>query len=106
MLIKKKTDIPSILENFQSLAEWDAAGQKFYFVFEDRKRGGKWTLMSYAENRFSIHGQGNDYLDEREAFFEDQSHVASFLWDNRAAYNAAVKPLKLIPINYELEQII
>ncbi|KRE38740.1 hypothetical protein [Paenibacillus sp. Soil522] len=92
MLIKKKTDITFILENFNSLAQWDAEGEKFYLVFNDRKRGGQWTFMSYAENRFSVHGLGDDYKDETEHFFEDHNEILSFLWENRAAFNAALKP--------------
>ncbi|MGM0879616.1 MAG: hypothetical protein ACQEXQ_01070 [Bacillota bacterium] len=92
MLIKKKIDIEFILDNFASLAQWDAAGEKFYLVFDDRKRGGQWTLMHYPENRFSVHGLGQDYVDDSELFFEDRNSVISFLWDNRAAFNAAVKP--------------
>jgi hypothetical protein len=92
MLIKKKTDIAFILENFNALAQWDASGEKFYFVFADRKRGGQWTLMSYPEERYSIHGLGQDYLDEAELFFDEQDQIHSFLWENRAAFNAALKP--------------
>lgn len=91
MLIKKKTDIEVILNNFSALAEWDAEGEKFYLVFADRKRGGQWTLMNYSEDRFSVHGHGTDYLDDKESFFEAPDGVVSFLWDNRSAFNAAVK---------------
>ncbi|WP_162341869.1 hypothetical protein [Paenibacillus paridis] len=92
MLIKKKTDITLILESFSDLAQWDAAGKKFYLVFSDRKRGGQWTLMGYDEDRYSIHGLGEDYRDEAELFFEEPSQIHSFLWENRAAFNAALKP--------------
>ncbi|NIK80396.1 hypothetical protein FHS15_005580 [Paenibacillus castaneae] len=95
MLIKKKTDIVFVLENFTSLAEWDAIGEKYYFVFADRKRGGQWTLMRYSDNRYSIHGRGNHYFDENEWFFEELDQVYSFLWENRSAFNAAVKPLTI-----------
>lgn len=92
MLIKKKTDIELVLENFSTLAQWDDAGKKFYLVFDDRKRGGKWTLMNNEENRFSVHGLGDDYIDDKESFFEEHNSVVSFLWDNRSAFNAAIKP--------------
>ncbi|OMF33762.1 hypothetical protein BK133_13300 [Paenibacillus sp. FSL H8-0548] len=92
MLIKKKTDITFILENFNDLAQWDAIGNKYYFVFSDRKRGGQWTLMSYGEDRYSIHGLGEAYMDESEFFFEKESQIHSFLWENRSAFNAALKP--------------
>jgi hypothetical protein len=95
MQIRKKTDITFVLDNFSSLAEWDEAGAKFYFVLEDRKRGGQWTLMRYEGDRYSVHGRGSDYLDEEESFFEDNEALTAFLWNNRAAFNAAVKPISV-----------
>ncbi|WP_138751034.1 hypothetical protein [Paenibacillus sinopodophylli] len=95
MLIKKKTDIASILESFNAFSQWDQDGQKFYLVFEDRKRGGQWTLMSYGEERFSVHGLGDEYLDKQEYFFNEQAEIVSFLWQNRAAFNAALKPTSM-----------
>ncbi|MDQ0903552.1 MULTISPECIES: hypothetical protein [unclassified Paenibacillus] len=92
MQIKKKNDIGEILDNFSSFAKWDASGEKLYLVFADNKRGGQWTLMNYSDDRFSVHGLGQDYEDEKESFFEERNSVVSFLWDNRAALKAAVKP--------------
>jgi hypothetical protein len=92
MQIKKKNDIGLILDNFSSFAKWDASGQKLYLVFADNKRGGQWTLMNYSGDRFSVHGQGQDYLDEKEAFFDERNSVVTFLWNNRAALKAAVEP--------------
>lgn len=91
MQIKKKTDIESILDNFSSYAYWDASGEKHYLVFGDSKRGGQWTLMNYAGDRFSVHGLGEDYQDEDESFFEERESVVSFLWNNRSALSNAVK---------------
>lgn len=92
MQIKKKNDVSMILDNFEKFANWDAAGRKHYLVFEDRSRGGQWTLMKYSDGeRYSIHGLGADYHDEEERFFEEQAGVVAFLWDNRAGYNAAVR---------------
>lgn len=94
MQIKKKSDISSILDSFEAIASWDEAGGKYYLVFEDRVRGGQWTLMKYAcEGRYSVHGLGTDYHDETETFFGELADVVTFLWDNRAVYNAAVKKL-------------
>ncbi len=92
MQIRKKNDISFVLDNFSTLAEWDETGAKYYLVLEDRKRGGQWTLMRYEEDRYSVHGRGESYLDEEEHFFEDSEAVTAFLWGNRAAFNAAVKP--------------
>ena len=91
MKIKKKNDINVILDNFSTIAEWDHSGGKHYFVFADRKRGGQWTLMSYGGERFSVHGKGNEYRDENESFFDERNTIVSFLWDNRAAFNATLK---------------
>ncbi len=94
MQIKKKSDISLILDNFEKVASWDDAGGKSYIVFEDRSRGGQWTLMKYADSgRYSIHGLGADYHDDEERFFKDSTGVVSFLWDNRAVYNAAVRKI-------------
>jgi hypothetical protein len=95
MLIKKKADIDFILDNYSSFAQWDALGEKLYFVFADQKRGGQWTLMNYTDNRFSVHGIGKDYLDENESFFNERNSIISFLWENRSAFNATVKGTNL-----------
>lgn len=47
--------------------------------------------MNYSDNRFSVHGAGEDYADEEESFFEERDSVVSFLWENRSAFNAVVK---------------
>lgn len=91
MQIKRKADIEHVLDHFPSLAEWDKAGAKHYLVFEDRKRGGQWTLMRYNGGRFSLHGRGASYSDADERFFDDRDSLVSFLWDNRAAFNSAVR---------------
>jgi hypothetical protein len=91
MQIRKKMDIDLVLDNFSSIAHWDNLDKKHYFVFADRKRGGQWTLMNYANDRFSVHGIGENYLDENESFFYERSSIVSFLWDNRSAFNAALK---------------
>ncbi|GGI47096.1 hypothetical protein GCM10008018_20450 [Paenibacillus marchantiophytorum] len=92
MQIKKKNDIGLILDNFSSFAKWDASGKKLYLVFADNKRGGQWTLMNYGDDRFSVHGLGEDYQDDRESFFEERNSVVTFLWNHRAALKAAVQP--------------
>lgn len=91
MQIKKKIDIEEILDNFTSFAQWDAFGDKYYFIFPDSKRGGKWTLMNYGNVRFSVHGAGEDYMDTEESFFGDRNSIVSFLWEHRSAFNAAIK---------------
>jgi hypothetical protein len=96
MQIKKKSDIEMILDNFSSFAKWDASGRKHYIVFADNKRKGQWTLMNYGDNRLSLHGRGEDYSDEDEVFFDDRNQAVSFIWENRSAFNAAVKQKELI----------
>jgi hypothetical protein len=91
MQIKKKIDIERILDNFSSNAQWDASGEKHYIVFADHKRNGQWTLMNYPDNRFSVHGLGEDYSDENESFFDERSQIVSFIWGNRSAFNAILK---------------
>ncbi|OCT14573.1 hypothetical protein A8709_17015 [Paenibacillus pectinilyticus] len=96
MQMKNKQDISLILDNFSNFAEWDAAGKKFYLVFADKKRGGQWTLMAYEDDRFSIHGVGQEYEDAEELFFEERNLLLSFLWDNRAALKAAVEASRVV----------
>lgn len=92
MLIKKKSDIARVLDHFGSIADWDAEGSKHYLVFEDRRRGGQWTFMKYAVGgRFSVHGRGEGYHDREETFFEERAAAEAFLWENRAACNAAIR---------------
>ncbi|SEB82000.1 hypothetical protein [Paenibacillus sp. GP183] len=96
MLIKKKVDIEEILDNFSAVANWDALGEKYYIVFADNKRTGQWTLMNYVNNHFSVHGLGENYVDDNETFFEARDKVVSFLWENRSGFNAAVKQMESI----------
>lgn len=103
MQIKKKIDIDLVLENFDSISHWDDKGNKHYLVFEDRNRGGQWTLMKYKiGDQFSVHGLGEDYNDEEEMFFDCRDSVASFLWENRSAYNVAIKKItSVFSIDYK-----
>jgi hypothetical protein len=96
MQIKKKIDIENLLDNFSSNAEWDASGEKHYIVFADHKRNGQWTLMNYPDNRFSLHGLGEDYSDEDESFFDDRDQLVSFIWENRSAFNASLRTKDLV----------
>ncbi|MNR58754.1 hypothetical protein D3C85_1798310 [compost metagenome] len=52
--------------------------------------------MNYEDERFSVHGVGNDYEDAEELFFEERTQVLSFLWDNRAALKAAVEASQVV----------
>ncbi|MFB4165170.1 hypothetical protein ACE1TI_15440 [Alteribacillus sp. JSM 102045] len=84
-VIKRKTDVEEMMNSFISFADYDENGQKYYFVFQDKKRGGQWTLMK-TKNKWSIHGKGENYCDPQEIFLTTEK-VIRFAWENRAAIN-------------------
>ena len=86
--IRSKKDAERFLEQFEETAYWDEAGGKRYFVFEDRERGGIWTLMRYADGSWTIHGKGDGYCDEGETPLT-QEEACSFVWKHRAAIHRA-----------------
>jgi len=95
--IKNKKDISLFIESFETIAQRDEQGNKLYFVFEDRKRSGQWTLMKYPTNTFSVHGLGEEihgateaYCDENETTL-DEKELIQFLWDNRGALNEKIR---------------
>ncbi|SDI21651.1 hypothetical protein [Alteribacillus bidgolensis] len=90
-VIKRKNDINEMLKAFDSIADYDEHGQKYYFVFQDKKRGGQWTLMKTG-NKWSIHGKGKDYCDAEEIFLTSEE-VVRFIWKNRSAVNQKRKML-------------
>lgn len=90
--MKTKKDIIAILTRFTSIASYDVDLQKYYLVFEDRKRGGIYTLM-LKEEQWSIHGHGDDYCDDEELFLTEKETV-DFLWNNRATFWKSLLVLK------------
>lgn len=86
MRLRKKADIKNWLNNFKSVSSFDSTGNKFYYVFEDKKRSGKWTLMMYLNGEYSIHGIGDDYCDDDETFLSFEETV-DFIWKNRGSLN-------------------
>lgn len=87
-IIRSKKDVKQFLESFEETAAWDGEVGKRYFVFEDRERGGIWTLMRYADGTFTVHGKGESYCDEGEAALSAEEAVG-FLWKHRSAINRA-----------------
>lgn len=88
--IMTKKEIQTFMNQFISYAQYDTNGVKYYFIFEDRKRGGQFTLMNYASGAWSIHGRGDQYCDETETELSS-AEVESLIWQNRAAINAKLK---------------
>ncbi|NRD78934.1 hypothetical protein HPT25_16340 [Bacillus sp. BRMEA1] len=86
-LIVSKKDMEYFLNHFYEIAEYDSQGNKYYFVFEDTIRQGKWTLMNYeAESKWTLHGKGLNYCDdgEKELVLEE---LKKFLYKNRKFIN-------------------
>lgn len=87
--IRSKKDAESFLVAFEQAASWDESGRKRYLVLEDRERGGIWTLMSYPDGSWTLHGKGEHYCDEGETTLTVEEACA-FVWKQRAAINRAV----------------
>lgn len=89
--ITTKKDAEKLMSNFSKFASYDAVGEKYYFSFKDKDRGGKWTLMFYEkENTWSIHGLGENYCDDGETIL-DAKLIITFLYKNRKYVNSAIK---------------
>lgn len=82
--MKSKAEIATTLSRFVSIASYDEELRKYYLVFDDRKRGGIYTLMLKG-NQWSIHGHGLNYCDDGETFLSEKE-VVDFLWNHRAAF--------------------
>lgn len=90
MNIRTKNDVSNFIKDFQELMEFDEKGRKFYFVFDDHERNGIWTLMEYPDETFTLHGKGEDYLDEGETVISEEE-LRDFLWVRRKYVNNELK---------------
>jgi hypothetical protein len=86
MIIKKKTDIDTFLNEIQVYSQWD--GTKYYFTFEDIKNNGVITVMSYPNVDFTFHRKNELFWDLRE---QPINEVSSFLWKHRKAINNHIR---------------
>lgn len=92
---RTKKDVETWLSSFETHAQYDETGNKWYTVFSDEKQNGQWTLMRYPDGTWSRHGKGETYCDEQETLLEDAA-LRSFVWSNRKAISAAAKQLQQI----------
>jgi hypothetical protein len=90
--IRTKKDIEKFLNNLQETFEFDQEGEKYFFYFEDKERGGKLTIMNYSEDKWTYHGVGEDYCDNEETLAE-KKEIIDILWKNRKAVNEKLKNL-------------
>ena len=89
-----KKDIVRFLKNFKKVSSYDEQGQKEYFVFADGQRKGRWTLMFYRDqNKWTIHGIGENYCDEGETTME-RTELIDFIYRNRKSVNNSIRDLK------------
>lgn len=93
MIIKKKLDAVRLLEEFKDVASYDNENEKHYFVFKDKQRGGKYTLMK-KDGRWSIHGKGEDYCDDGETMMDDLDDLLDFIWKHRSKINLSLKEIR------------
>ena len=92
LVIRKKIDISKLMMQFADFAQYDIEKEKYYFVFDDRKRNGQWTLMN-KDGEWTVHGKGEHYSDITEKILSDKE-VLSFVWRNRGAVNEVIKTRK------------
>lgn len=90
LTIKSKKDITAFLEQFANIASYDEAGQKHYFVFDEKKRGGQCTLMKTADGCWTTHEKGEDYCDPDEVE-QSEEEVVKLIWNNRGAVNRVLR---------------
>lgn len=80
------------LEKFTDIASYDYENEKHYFVFKDKERGGQYTLMKKDE-RWSIHGKGENYCDDGETMMDDIDGLLVFIWKHRSKINHVLKEI-------------
>lgn len=90
--ITSKQDVHQWIEQFSAFSSVDAIGKKRYFVFDDKVRGGRLTLMRYLDEQWTLHGVGDDYCEQAETPMTIE-HVCDLVWKHRSAINRAMKSL-------------
>lgn len=93
MIIKRKLNALQLLEEFESIADFDYDNGKYYFVFEDKDRDGNYTLMK-KDDKWSIHGKGKNYCDIDETVMSDLDELVDFIWKHRSKINQSLKLLE------------
>jgi hypothetical protein len=88
--IKSKADVAQFVNAFTTFAPKDEAGNKNYFVFADKERGGELTVMQYPSGAWTTHGKGADYNDAEETDITADA-LQELVWKNRSAINKALK---------------
>lgn len=89
MIIRSSNDIEVFLTDFTRFATYDSSKNIYYFVFQDKERGGQLTIMQ-SENEWSFHGLGEGYCDPEETKLTvEESH--KFIWLHRKAINKSIK---------------
>lgn len=90
-VLKSKNDIEHFLDGFRESSHYDGQSNKHYFIFEDKKRNGQWTLMLNDRTKvWTIHGKGDNYCDPGEQPL-GPSEVVRFIWKNRGSVNKALR---------------
>lgn len=85
-------DAMQLLEEFTNIASYDYENAKHYFVFKDKERGGQYTLMKKDE-KWSIHGKGENYCDDGETMMEHLDSLLDFIWKHRSKINQVLKEI-------------
>lgn len=88
--IRNKKDIRLFMEKFDTLTDFDRYGEKHYFVFKDKFKGGIITVMKYPNQAFTFHAKGENYCDEQETLL-DETHLVNLLWEHRKHVNESIR---------------
>lgn len=90
MIIKRKADIDSFLEEFSTFSEWD--GVKNYLSVPYKKMNGMITLLQYEDGTFTIYRKNECFWDIREVPLNFEE-VKDLIWKNRRIFNEYLKKL-------------
>ncbi|MFC4320427.1 hypothetical protein [Litchfieldia salsa] len=89
MIIRSSSDIEMFMKDFNRFAAYDSSKNIYYFVFQDKERGGQLTLMQ-SENQWLYHGLGEGYCDPKETALTVEENQ-KFVWLHRKAINKSIK---------------
>ncbi|MDQ1003939.1 hypothetical protein QFZ28_004339 [Neobacillus niacini] len=88
MVIKRKKEAVTFLDNFTKYANFD--GQKYYLTLETDNPNGTLTIMKYNNGEFTYHRKNELYWDIKE-IKTDIDMLTDIIWGFRKAINECIK---------------
>lgn len=99
-MIRRKSDIPHIIKNFEEFSKKE--GNKYYITFETENPIGTITLMKYQDGNFTYHRKNELYWDIKEIQM-DSGILIDVMWGFRKSINRFIKSTaEIIDINSEI----